>query len=282
MTREQGRGMKRNSLVVKDNALINASYNLDLVEQRLILLAVIGARESGQGINANDPLTIHADSYINHFSVARQTAYQALKDACRNLFERRFSYQETTKKGSLIDITSRWVSQIAYIDETASVQLIFTPAVVPLITALEKHFTSYEIEQVSELSSAYAIRLYEMLIAWRSTGKTPVFGLPDFRYKLGVEATEYLRMNNFKARVLDASIKQINEHTDIIAQYEQHKTGRSISGFSFTFKQKNPQKALRKGRQNITKKEAEAMAHAGESWSDLLKRLASQYHITDL
>ena len=28
-------------LVVKDNALMNASYNLDLVEQRLILLAII-------------------------------------------------------------------------------------------------------------------------------------------------------------------------------------------------------------------------------------------------
>ena len=42
-------------LVVKDNALMNASYNLDLVEQRLILLAIIEARESGKGINANDP-----------------------------------------------------------------------------------------------------------------------------------------------------------------------------------------------------------------------------------
>ena len=31
-------------LIVKDNALINASYNLDLVEQRLILLAIIEAR----------------------------------------------------------------------------------------------------------------------------------------------------------------------------------------------------------------------------------------------
>ena len=277
--------MKKNSLVVKDNALINASYNLDLVEQRLILLAVVGARESGQGVNANDPLTIHADSYISHFNVARQTAYQALKDACRNLFERRFSYQESTKKGSLVEITSRWVSQIAYIDETASVQLIFTPAVVPMITALERHFTSYEIEQVSELSSAYAVRLYEILIAWRSTGKTPVFELADFRYKLGVESTEYLRMNNFKAKVLDTAIKQINLHTDITAKYEQHKRGRSISGFSFTFKQKNAAKSLstvKKGRQRITKKEAEEMAYLGESWPDLLARLTSQYHIIDM
>ena len=72
-------------LVVKDNALMNASYNLDLVEQRLILLAIIEARESGKGINANDPLTVHAESYINQFGVHRVTAYQALKDACDNL-----------------------------------------------------------------------------------------------------------------------------------------------------------------------------------------------------
>ena len=259
--------MKKNSLVVKDNVLVNASYNLDLVEQRLILLAVVGARESGQGVNANDPLTIHADSYISHFNVARQTAYQALKDACRNLFERRFSYQESTKKGSLVEITSRWVSQIAYIDETASVQLIFTPAVVPMITALERHFTSYEIEQVSELSSAYAVRLYEILIAWRSTGKTPVFELADFRYKLG-----------------DTAIKQINLHTDITAKYEQHKSGRKITGFSFTFKQKNAAKTASSNlkREEITKDQAAKKARPGEDWNTLVKRLTRQYKITGL
>ena len=32
-------------LVVKDNALINASFNLSLVEQRLMLLAITEARE---------------------------------------------------------------------------------------------------------------------------------------------------------------------------------------------------------------------------------------------
>jgi len=47
---------KNNMLVVKDNALIGASYNLDVVEQRLILLAIVEARETGKGINANDSL----------------------------------------------------------------------------------------------------------------------------------------------------------------------------------------------------------------------------------
>ena len=224
-------------LIVKDNALMNASYNLDLVEQRLILLAILEARESGKGINANDPLTVHAESYINQFGVARQTAYQALKDACKDLFARQFSYQEKRERGRA-NITSRWVSQIAYIDEMATVEVIFAPAVVPLITRLEEQFTQYDIEQISGLSSAYAVRLYELLICWRSTGKTPVIELAEFRKRLGVLNDEYTRSDNFKKWIIENPIKQINEHTDITASYEQHKKGRTITGVSFKFKQK--------------------------------------------
>ena len=45
-------------------------------------------------------------------------------------------------------------------------------------------------------------------------------------------------MHHFKSRVLETAITQINEHTDIKATYEQHKKGRTITGFSFKFKQK--------------------------------------------
>lgn len=225
-------------LVVKDNALINASYNLDLVEQRLILLAIVEARGSGKGINANDPLEVHAESYVNQFNVARQTAYQALKDACKDLFARQFSYQEINKRGNIENVLSRWVSEIRYIDDEATVKLIFAPAIVPLITRLEEQFTKYELQQISHLSSAYAVRLYELLIAWRSTGQTPIIDLADFRQKIGVLDDEYTRMGNFKDRVLNLAIAQVNEHTDIKVKYEQHKKGRNISGFSFSFKQK--------------------------------------------
>ena len=225
-------------LVVKDNALINASYNLDLVEQRLILLAIVEARGSGRGINANDPLEVHAESYVNQFNVARQTAYQALKDACKDLFARQFSYQEVNKRGNIENVLSRWVSEIRYIDDEATVKLIFAPAIVPLITRLEEQFTKYELQQISDLSSAYAVRLYELLIAWRSTGQTPVIELAEFRQKIGVLDDEYTRMGNFKDRVLNLAIAQVNEHTDIKVKCEQHKKGRNISGFSFTFKQK--------------------------------------------
>ena len=80
-----------------------------------------------------------------------------------------------------------------------------------MITRLEEQFTKYDIEQVSGLTSAYAVRLYELLIAWRSTGKTPIIEIQKFRQKLGVLDTEYKQMNDFKKRVLDIAINQINE-----------------------------------------------------------------------
>lgn len=242
----------KNGLVVKDNALMNASYNLEVTEQRLILLAIINARETGAGITSDSKLEIHASDYSKQFNVTKEAAYKALKSAVNNLFERQFSFQEETKKG-IGTVRSRWVSRIKYIDDSATLEITFAPDVVPLITRLEQHFTSYQITQVAQLTGKYAIRLYELLIAWRGIGKVPPLELLELREKLGVENDEYKAMNHFKSRVLEPSIKQINEHTDITATYEQHKRGRTISGFSFKFKPKpTPKKEKDTGRDKDT------------------------------
>lgn len=230
-----------NDLVVKHNTLANASYSLSLTEQRLILLAIVNARQSGQGITTNDPLTISASNYATQFNTTRQASYLALKEATETLFNRYFSYHEKNN-GHKKHVKSRWVSRIAYIDELAQVELIFSPDVVPLITRLEEHFTRYELEQVAGLSSAYAVRLYEMLLSQRGRRKTDLIDLPELRNRLGVAEDEYKRMHHFKCRVLDLAMSQINEHTDITASYEQHKQGRKIVGFSFTFKFKKGRK----------------------------------------
>lgn len=235
----------KNGLVVKDNALINASYNLELTEQRLVMLAIINARELGRGITADSKLEIHASDYAKLFNVSPDASYKALKDAVNNLFNRQFSYTAEYKKTGKVGIVrSRWVSRIFYVDDLALLEITFAPDVVPLITRLEEHFTKYEAKQVAHLTSKYATRLYELLIAWREVGKTPVFELQQLRKNLGVEDDEYQRMHHFKSRVLETAITQINEHTDIKATYEQHKKGRTITGFLFKFKQKQQPKKL--------------------------------------
>ena len=278
----------KNELVVKDNALINASYNLDTTEQRLILLAIVQARELSKHVDANSTLEVHAHHYMKQFNVDKHAAYEGLKNAASNLFERKFSYKgihEGTQQEKIVK--SRWVSKIAYVESVGIVELTFAPDVIPLITQLEKSFTAYELKQISSLTSKYAIRLYELLIQWRSVGKTPLFELDDFRFKLGLAEGDYTKMANFKVRVLDAALNQINELTDIIASYEQHKNGRVISGFSFTFTTKHQPKEITHKAKKLTEKQiqffANKLAHhdpfaskkaaVGESYADLEKRL---------
>ena len=231
--------MDMTELVVKDNALIQASYTLDLVEQRLMLLAIMEARETGKGIAPDSLLQIHAHSYAEHFNVNKETAYTVMKDASKGLFDRYVTYHDKNPKtGKDRSFHCRWVDKIGYEKDTGIVYLRFTHDVVPLITRLEQQFTSYDIEQISNLNSAYAIRLYELLIQWRSVGKTPLFDLQQFRQQLGVEPVQYKTMSNFKKYVLDFAVQQVNEHTDITVKYDQHKQGRVITGFTFNFKVK--------------------------------------------
>lgn len=225
----------KKELIVKDNALINASYSLELTEQRIILLAILKARENKTP--HNQELIVTAQSYITAFNVHRNTAYKTLKTACDNLFTRQFTYQRYNSKGKVEQVKSRWVQSVVYAESDSYIKIKFADEVLPLITMLEKHFTSYELQQVASLKSIHAIRLYELLIQYRTVGKLEI-SLSDLRLKLGIADGKYPTMNNFKARVLDVGIQQINEHSDIIVKYEQVKTGRTIVGFKFSFKQK--------------------------------------------
>lgn len=306
--------MSKKDLVTQDNALINASYALDLVEKRLILLAIARSRKSGKGITANDPLEIYASDYAESFNVERQASYMALKSATESLFNRYFTYETLTEKGNLSVHKTRWTADISYVEKESKVKIIFSPSVVPFITDLEKRFTSYFLDDISSLTSAYAVRLYELIISWRSTRKTPVFELLELREKLGVSENEYKRMFDFKKRVMDIAITQINDHTNIFVKMEQHKRGRSIYGFSFSFvelqkinKNKDKKSSLatqnsninsidslanlksitrqmtvkpeKKVRKVITKYEATKMAKVGESWEDLLNRIKNDYFV---
>ena len=226
------------NLVIKHNALINASYRLNLAEQRLILLSIVEARRMRAKITAMDKVTVSADIYAKAFGTTRQASYMALKEACENLFNREYGYTEILDKGARM-VRSRWVSEIAYNEQQATVDLIFAPSIVPYITNLEQQFTSYDLEQVAELNSKYAVRLYEIMIAWKNNGKTNQISIKDLRDRLGLLDGEYTAIHNFKARVLDASINEINTKTTITLSYEQHKQGRKIIGFTFTIKQKS-------------------------------------------
>ena len=228
--------MSSNKLVVKDNALIDASFNLSLIEQRLMLLAIVEAREVPD-LTPNTAIEIAVSDYVHQFKVESNNIYSLIRDAARTLKRREFSYLDRYK-GKEAYTTANWVNKVTYVDSSGLIVLYLSNEVISLISRLSEQFTKYYLEQVADFKSKYSLRLYELLIKWLNAGRTDKYNIDDIRAKLGVGVNEYATMSNFKTNVIEKAIADINKNTDITVSYDQFKKGRVITDFQFKLKQK--------------------------------------------
>jgi plasmid replication initiation protein len=77
------------------------------------------------------------------------------------------------------------------------------------------------------------------LIQWRDTGRREVeLAWLKNLYELG---DKYPSIKDFKTRVLDPAIKDINTNTGYQVSWEQRKTGRKVTHLTFTFYEKQPE-----------------------------------------
>lgn len=229
---------KKVEIIVKSHRLNTAIQTMSLIEIRILQLAIIDARETGKGLDTVTPLEISAKRYAEAFNVNMPAAYKAIMSAEKTLFNRQFTFIDDKKK-----IKTRWIQQVAYLENEGAIEIIFTTAVVEEISRLDsfekkQFFSKYMLEQTASLKSTYSVRLYELLVQWLTAKKTPVFEFEQFRGQLGLAVNEYEKMSDFKRRVLDLAVKEINDKTDLKISYEQVKKGRTIVGFKFTVHEK--------------------------------------------
>lgn len=241
--------MNTSELVVKSNRLIEASYRLGLNEQRIILYSICRCRDEQKGLFPDLPVTITADAFAKQFpSIGRGNVYQQLKDAMDALYERSVTIHDTDPSTGHSRVRkTRWISEGAYVDGAGNVQVIFTPEVIKYITRLEAEFTSYQLEKVGKMTSAHAVRVYELLSQHRDIGSRTL-NLAGLREKLGIEPGEYKLTADFIRKIIEVAVKQINDHSDLIISYKPVKTGRAITDFVFKIKVKE----LKTKRQNST------------------------------
>jgi plasmid replication initiation protein len=231
---------KKTEMVTKSNRLIEASYRLGLNEQRLILYAISRCREEQRGFSPGEPITITVEGFAKQFpSVGMGTIYQKLKEALDSLFDRFVTLYDTAPDTGEDRVTkTRWISTATYLDGTGRLQFIFAPIIIQYITRLEPEFTRYRLDMVGNMSSAHAVRLYELLVQYRAAGKREL-SLAELRMMFQLAPTEYKLTANFINRVIAPSVEQINEHTDLTVSYKTKKTGKAISHFAFKIKNKD-------------------------------------------
>ncbi|GAC1544268.1 MAG: hypothetical protein NVS2B7_18510 [Herpetosiphon sp.] len=265
--------VEKQELVTKSNRLIEASYRLTLVEQQLVLYAICRSREEQRGLSANEPVTIDAHAFAAQFGLSQTHVYSKLKDAADTLYERRVLIHDIHPKTQKPrTVKTRWVSDVAYIDGAGLVEVTFAPKMIPFITKLEAEFTSYRLEKIGHMTSAHAVRLYELLVQYLGIGRREM-EITWLKERLGI-AGEYSAIKDFKKRVLDIAVAQINEHSDITVSHTQRKTGRAVTHLVFTIKAKSDAKPAKKSKRPIVD-DAYVKKHArpGESYDQALRRL---------
>lgn len=230
--------MTKDTLVYQSNPLIESRRDFSLIETRLFYIGLrdiapklTSKEKPWQGGSKDFPHTfIPAKELIDIFG--NDKYYNTLKDICRDFAKKTVEIKGVEDGDYEIYPV---FAELSY-KKSKGLTLEFNSKMSPwLLELADKPFTKLPFEQVWALRSSYAIRILELVLQYQNT-KTHerIISLDELKQYLGMAADTYEgRTNTFKQRVVDKSIKDINEKTSYKIECENVKEGRKIIGFKF-------------------------------------------------
>ena len=225
-----------NTLQVRQhNAITNARYEYSEMQLDIFLYLLSSLRkDQSEGVYE-----------ISVPEMAKLTGkkynYQQLRLATEGMGGRMFEIpNETDKKGRQVWRQMWMFDRVDYIHGMGIIEVKFTQTIQPYLFDLQANFTSFQLYSALRLSSKHAKRIYALCSQWKDKGETPKQDIDEFKRMIGLlndkGDQEYTEVTMFKKRVLDASVKQINQHTDLEIGYTLEKKGRSFKNITFTVK----------------------------------------------
>ncbi len=88
----------------------------------------------------------------------------------------------------------------------------------------------------AQFQSSYGLALYENCIRYQNIGQTPWFDLAKFRQLMGIEEGKYKIFRDFKTRVLDKAVEEVNKYSPIIVDSQMRKQNRQVIAIQFLIK----------------------------------------------
>ncbi|WP_413521189.1 replication initiation protein [Psychrobacter glacincola] len=227
----------KNNLVAKSNDLIVASYELTRNEQRLLLACIsqINSQPNASEITMQDEFVVTTEQMKQLYKdSSKDNVYRDLNVVANNLFEREV-------KIALPDnemLRTRFVSSVLFQPEKSQITVTFAQKILPYLTQLKKNFTRYRLADTVELTSIYAIRLYEMVVCWQGQNRwSETVDLGEFRYMMGC-VDKYKQFGQLRQSVIEKAVEQINENTAYNVSVKYRKIKHTYKSVTFSFYKK--------------------------------------------
>jgi plasmid replication initiation protein len=209
-------------LAVQSNELIHARYEMTALQKKILLLLISKIQQDDVDFK---PYRIRARDFLETAELKSTQIYGKLKIATEGLLSKVFHIKRST---GMLQITI--LSSAEYFEGRGVMELCFDPKLKPYLLQLKEQFTILPLKQVLGLRSVYAIRLYEMLQQFKSTGFF-ITKVDDFKYKLNLE-DKYRSYNLFKRNVILQAQKELST-TDMAFTFEEIKEGKKVDRIKF-------------------------------------------------
>ncbi len=232
--------MVKEKVINKPNAIIQAGQTLSATQSK-ILFSMLGrfkylAGDEDRMKLASVVYDIPVSEIAPKFLDSRGGKTDKL---IQNQTDRLMEQFLTIKNG---DTTERFnlVSYSKVVKGGSYIQAKFNLEVVDILRDMIKNgYTPIGFESINSLKGQYSIRVYELLKkAQRDYTVTKngyyEISLSEFRFLLGIPDKKYPRWQDFKKRVVNPSIEEIVEKTDLRFVFTPGRSGRSISSLIFS------------------------------------------------
>jgi plasmid replication initiation protein len=266
--------MDYKTLVTKSNSLTKASFSLTLDQKRIVLACIAQIKDPRIEITRDDAFEVSAPYFSTLFGVDLKNAYTQLKNATLSLQkEVIIIHNPEISDPKLSMVATNWFSVAKYYNGEGKVVVKFNETIIPYISNLKNGcFTQYGISHIAHLKSAYAIRLYELLVceAWRYQGLE--IEISTLKTMLGL-ADRYPSTSEFKRSIITPAVESIRKTSNITHLYvDQRKTGRDVTHliFKYTVDKGAPKEVAMT---EPTKAYIEKHAKPGESYKAAADRL---------
>lgn len=213
MSDEIVKGLTNRAVAVQSNSMINSKYSLDPTQQKLILLAIAQIKTADEKFFKYSCSVSELEERLGV-----QIQHKQFRDTCEDLFKKPIRINNG-RSWKLFN----WFSSMQYIDEEARFEFKISDDLIPYLLKLKENFTTFNIEQALKFSGKYTTRFYQFLVqAQNQRAKKRTFALEEL-YEL-LQLPNSLRIfKDFKVKVLEPSLAEINAKSDIKVAYEPTK-----------------------------------------------------------
>jgi len=218
----------------QSNKLVEAAYKISVPAKRVMLM-LLGQIHPGQQ-DVSKKVCIEASEYAEKTGISINQSYVDIKNGCRELMGTIIKTKDYVRKTTSECVVVSWME---YHDKEGWLEATFTPWIAPYIHSLSKlGYTTIAIDEALKFKRFYTIRLYELIMQWESTGDRHI-KIDDLRKAFQIDKKQYPRFADLRRWVLDPSITELNNKTELNVRWEPKKTGRKITSISFSFSKKN-------------------------------------------